>query len=148
MKDLKKLTLEEELLKQYKFDGLIIDQTDILEAVDTKLEMGHSPVYPIQLLKSGKFKHEKILTEEDFKLLIEYNREMIIDAGNRILSGENKLAPFDDPHLYTPSVSGSYQAISQFDALLPENNYQDMLKLKKDEFFNLLNEKYNPKGEK
>lgn len=147
LKDLKKQTLEEELLKQYKFDGLIIDQNEILEAVDTQLEMGHSPLYPIQLLKSGKFKHDKILTEEEFKLLIDYNREMIIDAGNRILSGENKLAPFDDAGLYTPSVRGSYQAISQFDALLPENNYQDMLKLKKDEFFNLLNEKYHPKEE-
>ena len=148
LKDLKKQSLEEELLKQYKFDGLIIDQNEILEAVDTKLEMGHSPLYPIQLLKSGAFKHDKILTEEEFKLLINYNREMIIEAGNRILSGENKLAPFDDAGLYTPSVRGSYQAISQFDALLPENNYQDMLKLKKNDFFSLLNEKYNPKEEK
>ena len=115
--------------------------------MDTQLEMGHSPVYPIQLLKSGNFKHDKILTEDEFKLLIDYNREMIIDAGNRILAGENKLAPFDEVGLYTPSVRGSYQAISQFDALLPENNYQDMLKLKKDEFFSLLNEKYHPKEE-
>lgn len=148
LQDLKKQTLEEELLKQYKFDGLIIDQNDILEAVDTELEMGHSPLYPIQLLKSGEFKHNKILTEEEFDLLINYNREMIIDAGNRILAGENKLTPFDDPSLYTPSVRGNYQAISQFDALLPENNYQDMLKLTKDEFFSLLNEKYHSKEEK
>ncbi len=148
-KDLKKQTLEEELLKKYKFDGLIIDHQDILEAVDTELEMGHSPIYPIQLLKSGNYKHDKILTEEEFQLLIQYNRDMIIAAGNRILAGENKLSPFDDPNLYTPSVRGSYQAISQFDALLPENNYQDMLKLKKDEFFKLLREKYplNPKEE-
>ena len=148
-KDLKKQTLEEELLKKYKFDGLIIDHQDILEAVDTELEMGHSPIYPIQLLKSGNYKHDKILTEEEFQLLIQYNRDMIIAAGNRILAGENKLSPFDDPNLYTPSVRGSYQAISQFDALLPENNYQDMLKLKKDEFFSLLQEKYplNPKEE-
>ena len=145
LQTLKKQTLEQELLKQYKFDGLIIDQNEILEAVDTELEIGHSPIYPIQLLKSGNFKHDKILTEDEFKLLIDYNREMILDAGNRILAGENKLAPFDEGGLYTPSVRGSYQAISQFDALLPENNYQDMLKLTKDEFFSLLNEKYNPK---
>lgn len=148
--DLQKLgqkEIEEELLKSYKFDGLIVNRHEILEAVDTELTTGFSPIFPIRLLASGNYSGNKILTEEEFELLIRYNREMIIEAGNRILSGENMLKPFDDDSLYTPSVRGSYQAISQFDALLPENNYQEMLKLNKKDFFNLLNERYNIQSE-
>ena len=147
LKDLKNKELETELLKQYKFEGLIVNQPEVLEAVDLDLESGHSPVYPIQLLKSGKYKHNNILTEEELELLFAFNQEMITAAGNRIISGEINLAPFDDPYLYTPSVRGSLQAISQFDALLPENNYKDMIKLDKKEFFDRLRDKYSKKEE-
>lgn len=141
---------EEELLKNHKLDGFIVDKHEILEALDTELEKGYSPLYPFNLLVSGNYSGDKILTEEEFELLIQYNREKIIEAGNRILSGEITLRPFEDASLYIPSVRGSYQAISQFDALLPENNYQEMMKLDKKTFFSLLNEKFNnnPKGEK
>ena len=81
------------------------------------------------------------------ELLFAFNQEMITAAGNRIISGEINLAPFDDPYLYTPSVRGSLQAISQFDALLPENNYKDMIKLDKKEFFDRLRDKYSKKEE-
>lgn len=129
---------EDELLKNFKFDGLIVDRREVLEAVDTELEKNISPVYPIRLKVNGDYSGDKILTEEEFELLIEFNRLMIQAAGNRILSGENMLKPFDEDSLYTPSVKGSFRAISQFDALLPENNYQEMKKMNKKDFFKLL----------
>lgn len=134
---------EEEFLKNFKFDGLIINRQEVLEAVDTKLEKSISPIYPIRLKVNGDYSGDKILTEEEFKLLIQFNRKKIIEAGNRILSGENMLKPFDDGRLFTPSISGPYRAISQFDALLPENNYQEMKDIKKKDFFKLLQEKFN-----
>lgn len=148
--DLRKLgqkEMEEELLKSHKYDGLIVNRQEILKAADTELTQGTSPVFPIRLLANGSYSGTKILTEEEFELLIRYNRDMIIEAGNRILSGENMLKPFEDDSLFIPSVRGSYHAISQFDALLPENNYQEMLKLNKEEFFSLLRERYNIQSE-
>lgn len=145
-KALKQKELKEELLKSYKFDGLIVDNDNILQAVDTELENGFSPLYPIRLLKSGLYSSKNIITEEEFELLLRFNRDKIIEAGNRILAGENMLRPLDDDKLFTPSVRGSYQAISQFDALLPENNYHEMMSLDKDEFFKLLQEHYSPES--
>jgi ATP-dependent helicase/nuclease subunit B len=133
---------DETLLKNFKFDGLIIDRAEVLQAVDNKLEKGTSPLYPIYLKVNGDYSGNKILTEKEFEWLIKFNREKIIEAGNRILAGENMLKPFDDQSLYTPSIRGPYRAISQFDALLPENNYQEMKELNKKEFFKILEEKY------
>lgn len=148
-KTLKQKEIEDELLKNYKFDGLIIDNPSILRVADTELEGGFSPLYPFRLLKSGAYSGKNILTEEEFALLLRFNRDKIIEAGNRILAGENMLRPLDDANIFTPSVRGSYQAISQFDALLPENNYHEMLSLDKENFFKLLNDLYNvePKEE-
>jgi len=134
---------KEELLKSFKFDGLIIDRQEVLEAVDTGLDKAFSPVFPIRLKVNGEYSGKKILTAEEFKLLLRFNREKIVEAGNRILSGENTLRPFDDNKIFTPSVRGDYRAISQFDALLPENNYQEMKQLKKKDFFDTLRAKYN-----
>ena len=54
------------------------------------------------------------------------------------------LKPFDDGAGYSHhQMSGPYRAISQFDALLPENNYQEMKDIKKKDFFKLLQEKFN-----
>lgn len=135
---------EEELLKNFKFDGLIINRSEVLEAVDLGLEKKEaSPLYPIYLKANGDYSGNKILTEEEFKLLIQFNRDKIIEAGNRILAGENMLKPFDDKKLFTPSIRGPYRAISQFDALLPENNYREMENLSKKDFFKKLQEKYD-----
>ncbi len=137
--------IDDERLKSYKLDGLIVNQADILEAADTVLDVKeYSPVYNLYLNKDGIYSGKNILTEEEFSLLLRYNREKIVEAGNSILKGVNTLHPFNqkDIRVHTPSVTGPYRAISQFDALLPENNYRDANKIDKDTFFNYLREKY------
>ena len=146
--DLKKLgskELEFELMKNYKLDGLIINQQEVLEAADTEVESGFSALYPFRKLVNDKgYSGNKILTNEEFKLLMKFNRAKIIEAGNSILAGDNKLHPFNQRKMrvHTPSITGPFKAISQFDALLPENNYRDVNKINKDDFFNFLQELY------
>lgn len=149
--DLKKIgnkNLEEELLKNYKLDGLIIDQREVLQAADTLLEPKESsPIFNLYLNKDDQYTGKKILTEEEFELLKKFNRDKIIEAGNSILTGKNNLYPFDQKEIrvHTPSITGPYRAISQFDALLPENNYKDVIKMDKDEFFDYLRKLYSNK---
>lgn len=148
LQDLKNKDLHLERLKNYKLDGLIVDRMEVLNAADTALNPSeHSPLFNLYLKKDGSYSNKKILTEEEFRLLLRYNREKIIEAGNRIISGENTLHPFNKRNfkVFTPSVDGPYRAISQFDALLPENNYQDINKIDKDDFFDYLKEKYSDK---
>lgn len=147
--DLKKLgdkELELELMKGYKLDGLIIDQKEVLDAADIELDSGHSAIYPFRKLVNDKgYSGKKILTSEEFKLLTRFNRDKVIEAGNSILAGENKLHPFNQRKMrvHTPSITGPFKAISQFDALLPENNYKDVNKITKDDFFDYLKEIYS-----
>ncbi len=142
--------LELERLKTYKYDGLIVDRREVLEAADTLMEpKDRSPIYNLYLKADDTYSHAKILTEEEFEWLIRFNKEKIIEAGNKIISGKNTLQPFDrrQAKLFTPSVDGPYRAISQFDALLPENNYQEVKRMNKAQFFDYLKEKYSTEQE-
>lgn len=147
--DLQKLgqkDLELERLKMYKYDGLIVDRQEVLEAADILMEpRDYSPIYNLYLKVDGTYSGAKILTEEEFEWLLRFNREKIIEAGNKIISGKNMLQPFDkrQAKLFTPSVDGPYRAISQFDALLAENNYQEVKRMNKTQFFNYLKDKYS-----
>lgn len=146
--DLQKLgqkDIEEEKLKQYKNKGIIIYREEILEAADTLLEAKEiSPIYPVRLLKSGNYSKNQTISQEEFEWLIRFNREKIIEAGNKIISGDNQLSPYDkrQAKIFTPSVDGPYRAISQFDPLLRENNYQDIKKINQKDFFKELKKRY------
>lgn len=146
---LKQKDLHVERLKNYKLDGLMVNRLEVMEAADTHLEPKESsPLYNLYLKVDGSYSlRDKILTEEEFELLLRFNREKIVEAGNLIISGENMLRPFNKRNikLFTPAVDGPYRAISQFDALLPENNYREINKLEKEEFFNHLRAKYEGK---
>lgn len=142
--------LELERLKNYQYDGLIVNRREVLEAADILMEpKDRSPIYNLYLKADDTYSHAKILKEEEFEWLLRFNREKIIEAGNQIISGKNTLQPFDkrQAKLFTPSVDGPYRAISQFDALLPENNYQEVKRLNKAQFFDYLKAKYTSEQE-
>lgn len=114
-----------ELLKEFKLSGLAINEEEVLNNLDLTLEAGaHSLIYPINQLKSGILKGRGLITSEELDILLQHNRKLITDAGNSILSGANAMMPFMEKRSFTPSVSGPYKAISQFDVLLNENNYR------------------------
>lgn len=130
------------LLKKFKLNGLVVSEEEIVKQLDRTLEEGvYSLVYPINQLKSGALRGS-LIKEEELDLLLKHNRQLIQEAGNRILSGENSLQPFLEKRQFTPSVGGEYKAISQFDVLLPENNYRPFVSLKKEDLMNKLMEKF------
>ena len=146
--DLQKLAKKDlalEQLKEYKYKGLIVYREEVLKAADLLLEAKEtSPVYPVRLLKSGNYTEVGSLSEDELEWLIRFNREKIVEAGNMIISGKNNLYPYDrrQANIFTPSVDGPYRAISQFDALLKENNYREIESMNEKEFFERLKNKY------
>lgn len=146
--DLQKLGMKDlalEQLKEYKYKGLIVYREEVLKAADLLLEAKEtSPVYPVRLLKSGNYTEVGSLSEDELEWLIRFNREKIVEAGNMIISGKNNLYPYDrrQANIFTPSVDGPYRAISQFDALLKENNYREIESMNEKEFFERLKNKY------
>lgn len=134
-------TLIKELLKKFKLEGILLNEEELVGRLDHSLEEKEdSLVYPLYKNKDGIITSKKFLTKEQLNLLLEYNKKKIIEAGNRILRGETTLEPFNEKKQFTPSVGGPYRAISQFDVLLPENNYRTMKKMDMNEVFDKLKE--------
>lgn len=122
--------LQKELLKQHKLDGLIIEEEELLEKLDHSIEGSeYSQIYPYRRVKTG-FSSKKFITKDELDVMQGYNRKLIVDAGNDILSGKIDLLPYKDKRKFTPSVGGEYHAISQFDVLLDENFYRTPSSLK------------------
>lgn len=104
----------------------MLDQADVLEGLDESLResSGNSLIYPFRRNKNGSYKASgaQLVTEAQLEALLLHNEELIKQATDMIFSGRIDLMPalFKDGSAlqYTP-----YEAIMQFDPMLPENNY-------------------------
>lgn len=123
-------TISSEFLKEFKLDGLLLEEEELLLALDHTIEPTTSSlVYPFQQLKSESLKSARFVTLEEMSALRRHNQKLILDAGNAIVSGVTKLQPFYDKKQFISTVSGEFRAVSQFDNMLPENNYRREEKL-------------------
>lgn len=141
---------EEERLKQYKYDGLFVDDATLFPVYDHSLEQAqHSSVFPIrkdkneQLQKIAQSKG-KFYTEEEIQFLMSHNRKKMQEGGNRILSGDIALNPSyklkDKKRAcqYCP-----FRSICTFDVMLQENNYHRIENLPKEEIIQRMREEEN-----
>lgn len=123
-----------ELLKSYKMDGLLLEDEDMLLSLDPTIEpTTASLVYPFNQLKNEALKSNKFVTLNEMTALRQHNQKLIIDAGNKIVDGVTTLNPFYEKRQFIPTVNGPLRAVSQFDAMLPENNYRRMEPLKRED---------------
>ncbi|MCT7893986.1 MAG: hypothetical protein N4P76_05425, partial [Lactobacillus iners] len=70
------------------------------------------------------------ISRNDFSLLEQYNKLLIINAAKSILNGDIKLNPYKYMDT-TPLTFSDYNDIYFFDDMLPENNYHHILKADK-----------------
>ena len=72
---------EEERLKQFKYDGLFLDEPSLFPLLDHELSnSSNSAVFPIRKDKSGTYQKtpqakNKFYTEEEIRLLRQHNRK-------------------------------------------------------------------------
>ncbi|WP_407391047.1 helicase-exonuclease AddAB subunit AddB [Carnobacterium jeotgali] len=130
-----------ELLKSYKMDGLLLEDEAMLLSLDPTIEpTTASLVYPFNQLKSEALKSTKFVTLNEMTALRQHNKKLIIDAGNKIVEGVTTLNPFYEKRQFIPTVNGPLRAVSQFDAMLPENNYRRMESLKREDILKKMQE--------
>lgn len=130
-----------ELLKSYKMDGLLLEDEEMLLSLDPTIEPTKaSLVYPFNQLKSEALKSNKFVTLDEMTALRQHNQKLIIEAGNKIVDGVTTLNPFYEKRQFIPTVNGPLRAVSQFDAMLPENNYRRMDALKREDILKKMQE--------
>ncbi|GAF37699.1 PD-(D/E)XK nuclease family protein [Lentilactobacillus farraginis] len=132
--------LEKSLLTKHKYQGILVDDADLVDNLDTDLAngSGHSLVYPFNKLKSGSVgKASSTITENDLNAFLDRTESLIVDASTRIFNGDTSLAPVKIDQ-FTPMQFTPYKAIMNFDPLLPENNYRLVPKHTKKEIIDKL----------
>lgn len=125
-KNMTKEEIEETIKKNYKMDGLILADVNVIKMMDKTLETGKSQIIPVELNNSGEinYKNSKTVTEEEFEKLQKYTVKLIKQISKEILAGEIKLKPYYIiSKKKTPCKYCKYKSICGFNPRLAENNY-------------------------
>ena len=98
-------SLEEEILKELKMNGLAQADPEVVQKLDQSLRS-----LPVALNKDGSFrKGSGVVSREQFALLNRYVKKKISDIREAILAGEAEAAPYElnkrDACTYCPYVS-------------------------------------------
>ncbi|PKX61753.1 PD-(D/E)XK nuclease family protein [Latilactobacillus sakei] len=126
MGQLQKGEFDQMLLDQFKYNGLIVNDEELLENLDTTLVNGQSPLFAFSKLKSGKFSSKQLVTLDQLDLLMAHNEDLIKEAGQAIFAGDTALNPIMRPDRTNALTLSPFKSIFQFDAMLPENNYRQL----------------------
>ncbi|WP_024623568.1 PD-(D/E)XK nuclease family protein [Lactiplantibacillus fabifermentans] len=123
---------EDALLKANRYQGILLNDPELLSQLDSdaRENYGSSKVYPFRHNKTGDvYKSSSLVTEDDLDALIAHNETLIVKAAEAIFAGALDINPvrFDDKT--TALQYSPYLSIMQFDAMLPENNYHDLVSL-------------------
>lgn len=141
--------VQEALLKDTKYKGIILSDPELLDNLDTQLDSGSSLIYPFSKTKGGKYgsRSNQIVTKEDLERLIKHAEKKIVEASRKIFAGELKLNPARWTDQHTALQYSPYKAIMQFDEMLPENNYHKLENYKAKDVLEMLKEEDDKHGQ-
>ena len=116
-KDMTREEIEEIIKKNYKMDGLILADVNVIRMMDDNLEVGKSDTIPVTLNDDGNinFKNSKVVTKEEFEALQSYTIKIIKEISKEILDGNIKLKPYYIvSEKKSPCTYCEYKSICQF----------------------------------
>ncbi|MCG3418441.1 helicase-exonuclease AddAB subunit AddB [Oceanobacillus jordanicus] len=126
-------TIQEELFKKYKMQGLLLSDEEIVKMMDTSLDSGSSQIVPAGMKKNGGFyNYSKIADNETFSSLQSHIHQLMMQAGVDMTAGGVHLNPYQ----HKQNVACTYcpfQSVCQFDPQLETNNYRKLSDMKDDE---------------
>lgn len=133
--------LEKELKKNYKMQGLVVDDVKVVKMMDTRLENGYSENIPVYLGKTGvSSKLSSCISKEDFENLQKQSIKIIKQISKEILQGDISLKPFYNKNNKTPCEYCIYHSICNFNTRNKNNEYYYIPNLSKDEILGKLRE--------
>ena len=131
--------LEQEIRNNFRMNGLILGDVEVVKMMDKKLVTGNSDIIPAYIDKDGNLSNNKpgILKEDEFKLLQNKVEKIIKQISEEILSGKIAQNPvYLSKNKATACDYCSYKAICGFDSKICNNRYNYIPNLKKEEIFN------------
>lgn len=133
--------LEQEIRSNFKMNGLILGDVEVVKMMDNNLVSGNSNIIPAYIDKDGNLSKNKpsILEKEDFKALQNKIEKVIKQISQEIISGNVAPKPvYFYKNKRTACEFCSYKTICGFDSKMCDNNYNYIPNLPKNEILNKL----------
>lgn len=132
--------IENQITKQLKMDGIIIDDIKIIKEMDKDI-CGASLYIPAMLKKDGSFGSSSSTAKlEQFELLREYARDTLIDLCEDMLKGNVAISPYKKGKATSCNYC-SYSSICGFDTSFQDNKYRYFTDKSNDEIWELMKSK-------
>jgi len=133
--------LEQEIRNNFKMNGLILGDVDVVRMMDNNLTAGNSNIIPAYIDKDGNVSKNKpsILEKEDFLALQNKVEKVIKQISEEIMSGEIAQKPvYFHKNKRTACEFCKYKAICGFDSKMCGNSYNYIPNLSKNEILSKL----------
>lgn len=144
LKELKQMdeeSLKNELLKEFKYQGVLVKDEALLEQLDVTVEPTKSSlVYPFNQLKSGEVKSKQFIAPDDLQKLIRHNHQQFKAAGEKIYAGKTTLNPMYKGKERIACRFCPFRSVCQFDVMLLDNNYHRIDELSDEEVLERLSD--------
>lgn len=94
-KNLTEEQIQEELKKQFRMNGMVLADINIIKMMDKKLEKGASNIVPVTFDKDGNIMRSRsnVITKEQFTLLQNKVKKIIKQISKEILEGNIEIKP-------------------------------------------------------
>lgn len=113
--------IEQEIMKQFKMNGLVLNDQNVIQLMDRSLESGNSQIISAGIKKDGTLtKNSKVATIEEFADLRRYMRRLYENTGNDIVEGNVEISPYKMKDK-KPCTFCAYKSVCQFDESIETN---------------------------
>ncbi|WHX41854.1 helicase-exonuclease AddAB subunit AddB [Mesobacillus sp. AQ2] len=139
--------IEEEILKRFKMNGLLLSDENVIRMMDKGLDTGSSQIISAGFKKDGSLlKSSKVASREDFDHLRQFVRHKYVETGNRIVSGIVDVAPYKLKDR-APCTFCSFKPVCQFDQAVESNDFRKLPVIKKEDLLQSLRQDENLKAD-
>ena len=123
--------LNHEILKEFRLNGLMMKDIEIIQSMDRDLQAGNSSeIIPAGLLKYNTLSaRTSALEEKDLQIVLDYAAFWLQESVQKMMEGECSIYPSTDGKGNTACSYCPYHSICQFDVLFKENQYRWLYKL-------------------
>ncbi|WP_282155715.1 helicase-exonuclease AddAB subunit AddB [Cytobacillus gottheilii] len=123
-KMLKEEDLEQEFMKKFKMQGLMLGEENVIRLMDQSIDNSDSAIVSAGFKKDGSIsKKSKIASKQEFDSLRSFVRRKYIHSGNEIMSGNVHISPYKLKE-QTPCTFCEYKSVCQFDDSIESNSFR------------------------
>lgn len=132
--------IEKEILKQFRMNGLLLNDQSVIKLMDTTLDSGDSQIISAGIKRDGNLtKRSKVASMENFIDLRNYVRNLYQKSGEAIIDGHVEIAPYKRKDK-TACTFCPYKSVCQLDEGIESDPYRVLEPLSNERVLDLIRE--------